>query len=294
MKRFLQPAGSVDVLPEDSLDVLNATHHDRLVWTTTRDNRTVVVKRYKSADASSVFVNMSKLWQSPFGANRNPAGLPEPIICVNNEMTMSQVVGEPLGTRGHVGQTRFYLHQLAELVADLHSCGVVVPRVRTSSKLMRSLARKLHGMNPIIAREYAAALRHTELIAPAHEDVVASHGDLSPRNVLVTETGLVLIDFDRLQMAGRGRDLAYLGAWMWATELLADGSDSWSFADALAEEYCEYSQLPVDGWRTDAAFYRSAALLRIAQSWTVFGTQPEQRRRIISEARCIAQTVCGA
>jgi aminoglycoside phosphotransferase (APT) family kinase protein len=269
--------------------MLGADHHDRLVWISNVNDQPVVVKRYQSADGATIFRSMLDLWHSPFGQPRNPPGVPEPISFDHNELTMGLVVGNALGTRGDSGLTRFYLFEVAELIADLHGSGVEVPRLRTASKLLRSLHRKLQIVNPHLAEEYLAAINAAARIAPVDEQLVVSHGDLSPRNVLVTDRGLVLIDFDRLQMADRGRDLAYTGAWVWVTELLAHGIASWEFADELAQQYYEYAALPTESWRNNSPFFRSAALLRIAQSWSTLTDQPLLSQQIVREATRIAQ-----
>ena len=69
---------------------------------------------------------------------------------------------------------------------------------------------------------------------------MVSHGDFSPRNVLIGDGGLVLIDFDRLQMAGAGRDVQHLAAWAWVTEVTAGRVDpvaGWALGDRFEIAY---------------------------------------------------------
>jgi aminoglycoside phosphotransferase (APT) family kinase protein len=103
--------------------------------------------------------------------------------------------------------------------------------------------------------------------------VVVSHGDFAPHNVLRTDRGLVLIDFDRLQMAPRERDLAYWGAYLWVKALLAGSTPSWQHGDDLADHYQETSGQPTD--HRSYRFHRAAALLRIGLGRSAMRDHPD-------------------
>jgi aminoglycoside phosphotransferase (APT) family kinase protein len=268
-------------------------HADRLVSAGRFADRDVVVKHYEIADAAAVYADMAALWVSPFGATRTPPGMPEPIARDVQTVTMSAVEGDTLGVRGDPRRTGERVGDLAQLIADFHASSVVVPRSRTASKLLRSLARKRDGVGDALRADFDRALTAVTAIAPASEELVVSHGDMSPRNVMESPHGLVLIDFDRLQMAGRGRDVAYLGAWMWATSFLDGGHTSWNFADRFAIEYARRAGLARAELDATAAFHRAAALLRIGQSWSSLAAQPDAARTIVAEAERIALREMG-
>ncbi len=264
-------------------------HADRIVQRGNRAGRAVVTKTYRDADAGEVHDAMLALWGSPLGAGRTPPGIPEPLGRDGATLTMSFVDGNALGVRGNSGSTSAKMPELARLLADLHGSGVTVRRIRSARKLLRSVNRKADRVSPALREPFLAALDAAAAAAPTDEDLVVSHGDFSPRNVLVNESGLVLIDFDRLQMAGRGRDVAYLGAWLWVTEMQDGAIPTWDDADAFLSCYAAAGGVTVDSLRDTASFHRSAALLRIAQSWSSLAGRPDQAMAVITEATRIAQ-----
>lgn len=259
-------------------------HDDRIVSLEQLDGEAVVVKRYASADPAPIFAAMRSLWCSPLGSGRQPPGLPRPIALDAQAIVMEWVDGPVLGVRGSPGRTIDQLRPLAGLLADLHASGVEVSHRRNPSKLLKSLARKRDLLDGPLAARFDRALAVVADGAPVEAGLVLSHGDFSPRNVLASPRGLVLIDFDRLQMAGRGRDPGYLGAWLWATEHLGGGEPSWQPADHFLHEYAAAAAISFSTLRETAAFYRAAGLLRIAQSWSSLAGQPEQAATIIAEA----------
>ncbi len=265
-------------------------HPDRPVAFTEWNGRPAVEKRYLSDSVSSVsggagsaWAVMCALWASPFGAERQPPGLPEPIAGDQHWVIMERVDGVTVGQRRSLGTTVAVSTMAAQLIADLHASGVVVPRRRTGRRLVRALTRKRDELRDGPMKEiYAQTI---ELLDPAalDGDLVVSHGDFSPRNVLVSPSGLRLIDFDRCQMAPRARDVTYWGAWVWATQVLAAQPASWAIADAFEVAYttaCAHP--PFDRRHRDS--HRAAALLRIAHGWTALQTRPELAVRVVAEA----------
>ena len=95
-----------------------------------------------------------------------------------------------------------------------------------------------------------------------------SHGDFSPRNILGDVTGVVLVDLDRMQMADPAHDLAYWGAWTWATEAMNGHIPTWEVLGELVSHYTgQLGDLPrVTGG--NLAFHQAAALLRIVHGWS--------------------------
>lgn len=268
--------------------ILNHGHDDRLVQRVTIDGDEVVRKRYARADAVEVFDAMTHLWQSSFGANRVPPGLPRPLQLHHDRhgMDMACVEGPMLAHRGTVGFAPQRLSDVAVLLADLHSSGVVVPRRRTASKLVASLERKLADRrHPLMA--------HLVALAPLlGEHLVVSHGDFSPRNIVMGSEGLVLIDFDRIQMAGAGRDVQYFAACAWVTEVTAgrvDADSGWVLGDRFEMAYADRRPDAREELRHTRAFHRASSLVRIATSWSAITTDVVTQQVVLDEAMRVLQ-----
>jgi aminoglycoside phosphotransferase (APT) family kinase protein len=268
-------------------------HADRPVHVETRGADRVVVKRYVAGGAEAVYAQMSALWASPFGADRRPPGLPRP-IGVNQdrqEVEMQFLPGDPIGSRGDLGLSVQQLPEVARLLADLHGSGVRVDRRRSPAALLRSSHRKVDELDRTgIERSGSAevaqlARRVVERLAaglPTPTELVLSHGDFSPRNVLLTPNGLALIDFDRLQMAAPERDISYWGAWTWVTMLTTGRQPSWRVGDDLALAYHRFR--PAAPEPAPSAFYRAVALLRIAHGWSALQAAPQTAALVLREA----------
>jgi aminoglycoside phosphotransferase (APT) family kinase protein len=255
-------------------------HPDRPVRRDFLDGRPIIVKSYAAADPAEIWKSMAALWASPFGHEFH--FMPEPINLMAPCVTMEFISGDPLGARGDLGVTPTRLGDIADLLVRFHSSGVEVERNRTAGKLVRSLRRKQAEMSDDLAAHYADAVSLIAAWPPVAELPVVNHGDFSPRNLLDAGDRLVLIDFDRLQMAGPGRDVGYLAAWCWVTQLQIDGRGSWSIGDAFSSEYATRGGYPI---ADDASrFHRACGLLRIAQSWSALADRPDLVRAIIDEA----------
>jgi aminoglycoside phosphotransferase (APT) family kinase protein len=262
-------------------------HADRMVCMRTYAQGAVIEKVYSVADADAIFISMSKLWASSFGSVRCPSAMPQPLGVDGPVITMSFVPGVPLGIRGSLGTTLQHLPAVASVLADFHSSRVEVPRLRHPERLLRSLDRKAKQVAPSLNDSFQTVISQClRPIAPVGDPLVVTHGDFSPRNLLSDGSNLVLIDFDRLQMAGRGRDLGYFGAWVWVTEFMNEPTTnpSWAVADELISLYSELTEITESSLRQTAPFYRAAALLRIAQSWSALGDRPDLSRVIIETA----------
>ncbi|MGD9792080.1 MAG: phosphotransferase family protein [Acidimicrobiia bacterium] len=272
-------------------------HLDRPVTLENRGDGPVVVKRYPNGGAAAIHTIMTALWSSPLGEARRPPGVPQPLALEGDRVVMEHVSGHELGTRNE-GWDGSHIAELIALVADFNLCGVTVDRQRGATALVRSLRRKHHeltdqGASVELLSEYHKALDALRSTLPGLEPMVLSHGDCSPRNVIVSGCGLRLIDFDRLQMAGPARDVAYLGAWVWASGLLNEGRPSWELGDELLDRYNRQLMLRRDGSASmliDAVagttpFHRSASLLRIAHGWSAMAARPDLAIEVCVEAR---------
>ncbi len=253
------------------------------------EGRAVVVKQYQHGVAGEIFDGMCALWSSPFGRNRNVPGMPQPLSLRTAEgaIVMTYLPGPALGSRGDLGTTVSNLRGVARLLADLHRSGVVVSRVRTGRALLRSITRKRDALEPSSLRDkfdlaitIAAAMPQVDSDHP----LVISHGDFSPRNIIVSTDGLNLIDFDRLQMAVPSRDVEYFGAWTWVTDLMAATGEGWALADTFESAYCRDMPDSAAQIATDRSFYRAMALLRIAHSWTALQSLPHTASLVADEA----------
>jgi len=263
---------------------LAGAHADRPVVLDEWQGRRVAVKHYRRGSAEQVARTMTALWQSAFGRDRSPPGLPQPLALEGSRLAMELVPGRPAGGRGSLGATERIAGAAAALLADLHGSGIVVERVRSGTRIARSLERKLDDLPEAeLRRSYAAALDALDPRALDGE-LVVSHGDFSPRNVLLAPEGPRLIDFDRCQMAPRARDLAYWGAWAWATLALAGSEPRWRVGDRFEAAYLERTASPAPAEERRAA-HRAAALLRIAHGWSALRRRPGIAARVVEEAR---------
>jgi aminoglycoside phosphotransferase (APT) family kinase protein len=253
------------------------------------EGRTVVVKQHPHDVAGGIFDGMCALWSSPFGRNRSVPGMPQPLSLRTAEgaIVMNFIEGPALGSRGDLGTTVDHLDAAARLLAGLHRSGVVVSRVRTGGALLRSITRKRDELAPSPLRDkfdFAITLASARPQVDAQQTLVVSHGDFSPRNIIVSTDGLRLIDFDRLQMAVPSRDVEYFGAWTWVTDLMAATGEGWAIADAFGAAYCRHAPGSAAQIATDRSFYRAMALLRIAHGWTALHGLPGTAGRVADEA----------
>ena len=276
------------------MTVLADRHADRPVRLETRGADQVVVKRYLAGGAATVYADMGALWSSPFGESRRPPGMPRPIglDVTRAEVEMAYLAGEPIGSRGQLGLSVQLLPEVGRLLADLHGSGVAVHRRRGPAALLRSARRKVEELGRTVGsnvdhRETVGLARQVvkslAAAVPATAELVVSHGDFSPRNVLLTPQGLALIDFDRLQMAAPERDISYWGAWTWVTMLTSGLQPSWQVADDLALAYSDVRPQPSTD-RSTTAFYRALALLRIAHGWSALQAAPTTSALVLREA----------
>ncbi len=260
----------------------------------------VVLKRYVSADGAGIHDSMLDLWSSSFGARRAPGpGMPEPLgfEALSGELAMSHVSGEPLGSRGGLGLAVARADEVAALLADLHGSGVVVPRERRRSALLRSAARKstAHPDGPVGAAFIAALAAVRDAWADGAgepDELVVCHGDFSPRNLLCAEQGLVLIDFDRLQMSHPLRDVAYWSAWLWTTATMsreASSTEAWRLSDGFLTAYAARTGLDLHRLARELAVHQALGLIRIAHGWSALRSDPASVQRVLAMAIRLAQ-----
>ncbi len=273
-------------------------HVDRPVRLEVRDGRELVVKTYRRGGSRQVYDDMLALWLSPFGRDRRPSGLPEPLSVdpATGELVMARVPGHALGARGALGDSVRRLPEVASLLADLHASGATIRRVRSADRVLASCRRKAADLSAacvgsraepgVVAVAEAAdkVVRLLDGCRPWEAALVPSHGDFSPRNILGDLTGVVLVDLDRMQMADPAHDLAYWGAWTWATEAVSGAVPTW---EVLGDLVSHYNRQPGPVARVSAgslAFHQSAALLRIVHGWSALQDRQSLQRVLLDEA----------
>ncbi len=266
--------------------VLNPRHENRPVMCVEVDGRTLIRKQYRHG-SNDVYEVMQALWASPLGAHRTCPGVPEPVGLdpILGSVDMAFIDGTPVSTRGTLGMLPDVLDDVAMLLADLHGSGVVVARRRDPGKVLRLMADRL-------ALADLDIIDHLSGRAPEQETLCLNHGDFSPRNVIQTERGPVLIDLDRLQMAGPGRDVNHLGAWCWATIALGrdrSGVDAWDLCDAFEAAYLAHRPEAASDVVAGRSFHRATGLLRIATEWSAVTSDPTIQRRVLDEATRVAR-----
>ena len=194
-----------------------SNHSDRRVTVVEHpDGSRTLAKTYRRANGRQIFDEHVALWNSPFGRMRDLPGIPRPLHFdpANATVTMELIEGIPLGRSNEVDPKIAHCGNAARLLVDFHHSGVIVSRRRSAPSIVRSLQRKAVDLRSSqLGEQYCRLLHRVANMLPQAEDLVVSHGDFSPRNVLRCKARLVIIDLDRLQMSSPARDLAYWGAW---------------------------------------------------------------------------------
>ena len=278
--------------------MLSGNHPDRPVRLEVRDGREVVVKTYRRGGSHHVYGDMLALWMSPFGRDRRPPGMPQPLSVGSGtgEIMMGRVPGLPLGGRGDLGDSLLRLPEVAALLADLHASGALIKRIRSADRVLASCRRKVAdlsaggvgprgvlGAGPVPV----AAQRVVDLLGascPKVENLVSCHGDFSPRNVLGDADGVALIDMDRAQMTDPAHDLAYWSAWIWATDVLNDRVPSWESLGDLLSHYTGHLGDRSKLVTANLAFHQAAALVRIVHGWSALQDLPAVQCDLLGEA----------
>lgn len=214
-----------------------------------------VAKVYPRGGGRKAWENLSAVWASSFGERRGSSGVPRPLAFHEvNEGGSGGQSGEDGEGGGVLVMERLEGRPLAELrvsgacfepairlLAELHASDAVVDDKRGSRAVVRSMERKVDRIAEL-APEHAALARDVAAGLAAgrvkERELVPSHGDFSPRNVLVcagADAGadgsggvglamdgaprLVLMDWDRLQRADPARDVAYFATYGWGEAL---------------------------------------------------------------------------
>jgi hypothetical protein len=224
-------------------------------------------KLYPAGGGAGAFRNMVALWESSFGERRDPPGLARPIEYVEEAgvLVMEHLGGRPLVELDYLTADAFRSSVI--LLASLHGSDAMLTSLpRTASRIVKSLRRKqarIAELAPEYAARYGAAVDAVEAAQPGDRELVCSHGDFSPRNVLAGTGRYALIDWDRLRLADPARDIAHYGAWCWLRALHRRGGSDWSALERFVAGYACLRPCAL-GDRLD--FHLAAALLRMVAS----------------------------
>jgi aminoglycoside phosphotransferase (APT) family kinase protein len=233
---------------------------------TTASGAAVVVKQLPPDKAQRAFENMQALWKSSFGATRTPPGLPQPLDFFPEAgvIVMERIHGAPLAEGRSTEQD---VVASIKLLAVLHESGVTFDSRRSSRGVIRSAQRKTAMLAELapqhlgLANEVVAAL---ETHRRKDTELLPSHGDFSPRNVLRGGDRLAIIDWERAQMADPARDVTYFATYPWIEDLKRGRWPSMRGVEHVIALY--EAERPVARIEKQAPFHIAAGLLRRACS----------------------------
>jgi len=231
----------------------------------TRAGTKVIAKQVRGGGAARLFENMRAVWNSSFGGRRAPAGLPQPLDCIPELelVLMEHVAGQTLA---EMGNSERFFESAIQLIAALHGSDAVAETERSSRSIVRSLQRKAET---IVSRlpDQTELIREAVAAIEAHRvkdsELVPSHGDCSPRNVLAADR-LVLIDWERFQMSDPARDIAYFATWHWPEQLRRGRRPDDSLLKRAVAIY--EAARPGAALRKRLRFHAAAGLIRRAAS----------------------------
>jgi hypothetical protein len=259
----------------------------------------VVVTGYPGTSGMAVHSAMTSLWASPLGrGRRGRPGMPEPLAfdTRTGELTMAWVPGTALADPTSKATPSSRSVEVGTLLADLHGSGVVVDRMFDRPSLARAVRRQVadvaadHStLGPVLDAfvEASMAIDRAWLHDTAPRRHVISHGNLSPRTVLSNHRGLVLLDFDHLQMAEIERDLALWAAWVWADAGARDLPDTAALLGDLVSGYAAAARrVPAD--RAALEVHLAVALVGVAHGWESLRRDHFGRIRVLRAATALA------
>ena len=263
----------------------------------------VVVTGYPVVQGVAVHAAMTGLWASRLGRGRRGhggrSGMPEPLAfdVRTGDLTVAWVPGTALSDPSTPGATRSRSVEVGTLLADLHGSGVAVDRVRDRPTLARAVRRQVadvaadpttlgHVLDEFVDTSHAIDRAWLHDTAPRRH--VLSHGNFSPRTVLANHRGLVLLDFDHLQMAELERDLALWAAWVWVDEGARDLPDTGALLGDLVSGYAATSRrVPAD--RAALEVHLAVALVGLAHGLPSLRRDHFGRIRVLRAATALAE-----
>ncbi|MCI0747464.1 MAG: phosphotransferase [Verrucomicrobia subdivision 3 bacterium] len=226
-----------------------------------------VVAKLCPGRGERAFANMQRVWKSSFGERRASPGLPQPLDYLPEPgvLITEYISGRPLaeGTTFSLTEGR----RAIELLAALHNSDAQPESRRSSRGIVRSAHRKAERIAQLAPQFADAARAVTAAIEAARvsdSELCPSHGDFSPRNVLVSADRFTLIDWDRFRFADPARDVAYFGISTWLARIRRGGLPDRALLDQAVDVY--EAARPAAHVRRQLRFHIAAGLLRIACS----------------------------
>ena len=272
----------------------------RLVRFEHRPFADVVVTGYPGTSGVAVHTAMTGLWASPLGrGRRGRPGMPEPLRfdVRTGELTVAWVPGTSLADPSTPGAINTRSVEVGTLLADLHGSGVVVDRVRDRPTLARQVRRQVADvaadtttLGPVLDAfvEASTAIDRAWLHDETPRRHLISHGNLSPRTVLANHRGLVLLDFDHLQMAELERDLAMWAARVWVDAGARDVPDTEALLGDLVSGYAATARrVPAD--RAALEVHLAVALVGVAHGLPSLRRDHFGRIRVLRAATALAE-----
>lgn len=260
----------------------------------------VVVTGYPGTQGVAVHSAMTGLWASRLGrGRRGRPGMPEPLRfdVRTGELTIAWVPGTALADPSSPGAPSSRSVEVGTLLADLHGSGVVVDRVHDRPTLARAVRRQVADvaadpttLGPVLDAflEAAQAIDRVWLHDDAPRRHVLGHGHFTPRTVLANHRGLVLLDFDHLQMAELERDLALWAAWVWVDAGARDLPDTAALLGDLVSGYAATARrVPAD--RAALEVHLAVALVGVAHGWPSLRRDHFGRIRVLRAATVLAE-----
>ncbi len=286
--RGLRAAG----IAVSGVTVLSDRHADRPVFAGHLAGQPVVVK-YHGAAAGEAFAALQRIWDGPLGRSGGVGepGVPRPVglAPAAGLVVMEQLEG-PLGSVRGVPADDALGPAAAVLLARLHGTSVEGWRPRSARGVLRSLRRKvgdLERTDPLLAARVAAVVDRLAGRLPAETVSVVTHGDFSPRNLVITPRGPRVIDVDRMRLASPARDVAYWAAWDHATRVLAGLEPTWHPGGVFTAAYLRARPGAAAELAGALPFHQAAALVRIVHGWSALQGHPAATR-IVAEAERLA------
>jgi hypothetical protein len=251
-----------------------------------RGGMSVVGKFYPAGGGEEAYANIQEVWRSSFGERRRPPGLPRPVEYLPDlrMLVIERLEGRPLVEL--TGRGRGVAADAIRLLASLHSSDAKPTRRRSADRIIRSIRRKSNRvalLAPSYAGHFRAVTEALEEHRPSDSELVPSHGDFGLRNLLLVEERLILVDWDRLQLADPARDLAFWGTAHWVRALQDGATPDWSALDRATAVYASArgGAPPRDRLR----FHVAAGLMRVAHNRVELGPrEAELVPRLATEA----------
>lgn len=185
----------------------------------------------------------------------------------NNCIVIEAINGRRLSELNKIDEAAA-LEKLGSAVAEFHSVmtDLQLPAFsRLSISRIESTAKTIEALRSDCASSAAALSRDLlRLSKPLPEDAVLLHGDIHLKNAVLTDAGLVLIDFDQISYGPAAAEIGSFLAGLHYREVIGEisANERTSFQNAFLNGYDQSGQLPDRDsitWHTAAALFTERA-----------------------------------